>query len=141
MTALSADRNTREAAGQIYSGPVAAAVKCYAGAMLVRDAAGNIKPGVTATGLVAAGRCEKYVDNTTGAAADVDATYRPGIFRWANSAAADAITKAEIGDDCYIVDDQTVAKTDGTGTRSVVGKVVDVDANGVWVATGIIGSF
>lgn len=137
MTALSADRNTREAAGQVYSGPAAAAVKCYAGAMLVRDSSGNIKPAVTATGLVVAGRCEKYVDNTDGAAADVDVTYKAGIFRWANSAAADEITKASIGDNCFIVDDQTVAKTDGTGTRSVAGKIVDVDDNGVWVETGI----
>jgi hypothetical protein len=31
------------------------------------------------------------------------------------------------------VDDQTVAKTDGTGARSVAGKVFDVDSGGVWV--------
>ncbi len=138
---LTADRNTREAAGRIYSGPVAAAVKCFAGAMLVRDASGNVKPAVTATGLVAVGRCEKYVDNSSGAAGDVDVPYKPGVFRWANSSAADAITKAEIGDDCYIVDDLTVAKTDGSSSRSIAGKIVDVDANGVWVATGVAGSF
>ena len=56
--ALAADRNTKEAAGQVFSGPMAAAVLCYAGALLVRDASGNIKPGVTGTGLVVAGRCE-----------------------------------------------------------------------------------
>lgn len=139
--ALTADRNTRRAAGTVYSGPVAAAVKCFAGALLVRDASGNIKPGVTATGLVAAGRCAQYVDNSAGAAAALDVPYEAGVFRWGNSAAADAITKAEIGDDCYIVDDETVAKTDGTGTRSIAGKIVDVDDNGVWVATGIVGSF
>ena len=32
-----------------------------------------------------------------------------------------------------MVDDQTVAKTDGTGTRSAAGVVVNVDALGVWV--------
>ena len=52
---------------------------------------------------------------------------------FANSAAADAITLADIGADCYIVDDQTVAKTSATNTRSVAGKVFDVDAEGVWV--------
>ena len=46
---------------------------------------------------------------------------------------ADAITLADVGSDCYIVDDQTVAKTNGTNTRSVAGKVFDVDADGVWV--------
>ena len=60
-----------------------------------------------------------------------------GVFRFENSSAGDAITRAEIGDDCYIVDDQTVAKTDGTDTRSLADKVDDVDANGVWVKVGI----
>ena len=56
-----------------------------------------------------------------------------GVFPFKNSAAADEITNAEIGSDCYIVDDETVAKTDGTGTRSVAGKVFLVDDYGVWV--------
>jgi len=60
---------------------------------------------------------------------------QPGIHRWENSAAGDAITKAEIGDRCYIVDDQTVAKTDGSSTRSPAGIVVAVDSLGVWVDT------
>jgi hypothetical protein len=38
-----------------------------------------------------------------------------------------------IGNDCYIVDDQTVAKTNGTATRSIAGKIRAVDAQGVWV--------
>ena len=43
------------------------------------------------------------------------------------------ITQAEIGDACYIVDDETVAKTSGGNTRSVAGEIVDVDDDGVWV--------
>lgn len=46
-------------------------------------------------------------------------------------------TAADIGSDCYIVDDQTVAKTNGTNTRSVAGKIMDVDAQGVWVRSGL----
>jgi hypothetical protein len=78
---------------------------------------------------------EKAVNGATAAANSV--RVQPGIFRWQNSASADAIAKAEIGDDCFIVDDQTVAKTNGTNTRSVAGKVVQVDAQGVWVRVGI----
>ena len=58
---------------------------------------------------------------------------RKGTFRFGNSASGDLIAIADIGNDCYIVDDQTVAKTNGTNTRSVAGKVHDVDAEGVWV--------
>ncbi len=58
---------------------------------------------------------------------------RRGCFRFANSAAADLIALADIGADCYVVDDQTVAKTSASNTRSIAGKVRDVDAAGVWV--------
>lgn len=134
--ALIADRNTAERTGNLISAGVAAAVKCFAGGIAVLDASGNIKPGVTATGLICVGRFEEYVDNTSGAANAVTATAKRGTYRFANSAAADAITVAEIGDVCYIVDDQTVAKTSGTATRSVAGIIDDVDSAGVWVRMG-----
>jgi hypothetical protein len=33
----------------------------------------------------------------------------------------------------YVVDDETVANSDGTGTRSGLGQIVDLDDDGVWV--------
>lgn len=135
--ALAQDRNTPERAAVSWEFPVAAAVKCFAGALAVLDSSGNVKPAVTATGLIAVGRFEELADNTLGAAAAIKAKGKRGTFRWNNSADADLITKAEIGDACYIVDDQTVAKTDGSSTRSKAGIVADVDAQGVWVATGV----
>lgn len=135
MAALTADRNTIARDGQIFSYPVAAGVKIYAGSLVMLDASGNAKPGATATGQVAVGRARALADNTMGAAGDISVEVEQGVFQWANSSAGDAITRAEIGDTCYIVDDQTVAKTDGTGTRSAAGKVVDVDSVGVWVKT------
>jgi hypothetical protein len=114
----------------------AAAVTLYTGALAAWDTAGDITPGAVATDLIALGRVEKLADNVNGAAGDILGKVKPGVYRWANSAAADLITTAERGDLCYIVDDQTVAKTDGTATRSVAGRIVDVDSIGVWVATG-----
>ena len=38
---------------------------------------------------------------------------------------------------CYIVDDQTVAKTDGSSARSKAGTIVNVDDQGVWVRIGV----
>lgn len=137
MTALATDRNTARRTGDRLTFDAAASVKCYAGAMAVLDSAGRVKPGVTATGLIPVGRFAETVDNSTGSAGDVQATVEPGIYRFANSAGADEITAAEIGDRCYIVDDQTVAKTDGTGTRSIAGQIVDVDSAGVWVRVGM----
>lgn len=130
--ALSADRNTPRAEGDILRSPAAASL-IYAGALVMRNAAGYVTKGATATGCVGVGRAEQRVDNSGGSAGDLSVNVRPGRFRFNNSASADAITIAEIGDVCFIVDDETVAKTDGSGTRSPAGFVADIDDQGVWV--------
>ena len=132
MTALTQDRNTPERAGADYKFPAAAGAKVFAGALVVLSA-GNAAPGSTALNLVAVGRANARVDNTGGAAGDKWVKVSRGIFRFENSAAGDKITLADVGTKCFIVDDQTVAKTSGTNTRSVAGVVRDVDAQGVWV--------
>ncbi|MBF0249957.1 MAG: hypothetical protein HQL35_04925 [Alphaproteobacteria bacterium] len=134
--ALSADRNTPEKDGVMRDVGVAATAVCYAGGLACRNATGYATPGATATTLKAIGRFEETVDNSAGADGAVTVKVKKGVFRFANSAAGDAIAAADIGNDCYIVDDETVAKTDGTGTRSIAGKIFDVDAQGVWVAVG-----
>lgn len=134
MTAITTERDTQRRAGDRVAYPVLAATKVLAGTLAVLTAAGYAQGGATATTLVAVGVFDETVDNTAGASGDLKAPVRrDGWFRFGNSAAADAITVAEIGDSCYIVDNQTVAKTDGAGTRSVAGKIRDVDATGVWV--------
>jgi hypothetical protein len=57
---------------------------------------------------------------------------RKGVFRFKNSG-ADPIDRSHIEGTAYIVDDETVAATNGTNTRSAAGKIVDLDAAGVWV--------
>ncbi|MBM4394368.1 MAG: hypothetical protein FJ087_01605 [Deltaproteobacteria bacterium] len=134
--ALSRERNTAQRSGDLLAFPVAASVKVFAGGLVVLDA-GYAKPGAAGTGLVAVGRAEETVDNSAGLAGAEVVAVRPGTFKWANSADADLIAQANVGGTCYVVDDQAVAKTDGTGTRSAAGKVVAVDADGVWVKTGL----
>lgn len=133
MTALTASRATPERAGVRFDRDAAASVKSFAGGMAVLDGSGNCKPGVTGTGLHYLGAFETTVDNSSGSAGDVTFAVAVAVFRWANSASSDEITAAEIGDICYIVDDQTVAKTSAGGTRSPCGVIVDVDSIGVWV--------
>jgi len=137
MTALAKDRNTQMALGDIQEYPMLATALGYTGGMAVLDSSGWCKPAVTATGLVCVGRFETRADNSLGANGAINGEVRAGIFKWANSSSTDEITKAEIGDNCFIVDDQTVAKTDGTGTRSIAGRVMQVDTDGVWVQTGL----
>ena len=133
MVALTSERNTRLRLGDLRVEPVAAAVKIWGGSLIMRNAAGYLTKGATATNCVAVGRAEKTVDNSAGANGAVNVEYRTGSFLFANSAAGDLITIAEIGKVCFIVDDQTVAKTDGTATRSRAGIVEAVEATGVWV--------
>jgi len=133
MTALTAGRNTPQIAGEIRNGRLAASTAVFAGSLLMRNAAGFVVKGATATGLVGIGRAEDAGDNSAGSAGDAAVLYRAGVFRFANSAGADEITVAEIGDVVFAVDDQTVAKTDATASRSPAGFVDNVDALGVWV--------
>lgn len=134
--ALSKDRNTHERAGDVLSLLVADDAILYAGGIVMLNASGYAVPGATATGQVCAGRAEEYVDNTDGGNGGKSATVKRGVFKYKNSSSGDAITIAEIGDICYIVDDETVAKTNGTNTRSAAGVIVGVDSDGVWVRMG-----
>ncbi len=136
MAALTESRNTPEKAGLYFHDPVAATTTLHAGGLACLNAAGNLVPGSVSTTLKARGRAEETVVNA-GAAGAVNCQVKAGVFRFGNSAAGDAIARADIGADCYVVDDQTVAKTSGTNTRSIAGTVMDVDSVGVWVRIGL----
>lgn len=135
MVALTADRNTPQRTGTTEDHPVKGATRIFAGSLVCLDASGRAVPGATATTLTARGRAEQNVDNSAGADGAATVTIHRGRFRWANSASGDLITRADIGKSAYVVDDQTVAKTNGANTRSVAGTIRDVDAQGVWVET------
>lgn len=134
MTALVADRSTLQKPGEVLVLPMAAAVKIYAGSLVAIDAAGNAQPGATATGLKVVGRAEEQVDNSSGAAGGQKVTIRRGVFKFENDP-SDPVTVAALLEDCYIVDDQMVAATNGSSTRSRAGQVIQIDSDGVWVDT------
>lgn len=135
MTALTADVNRKERVGSDHEGPVAASTTIYKGSLIVRDTAGNLEPGATATGKVAAGVSKEYIANA-GLAAAVNCKYRKGIFLFANSS-GDPVSKANIEDTVFIEDDNTVSATNGGATQSAAGRMVDLDSDGmVHVAVG-----
>ncbi len=133
MTALTAPRRTDERSGNYREPGMKAATKIWQGSMAALDATGFVVPASTSTTLKVIGRAEDTVDNTAGISGAVNARVKAGIFRFANSAAGDLIAITDINADCYAVDDQTVAKTNGGATRSKAGTIFDVDALGVWV--------
>lgn len=135
MTALTQARDTQRRNGDQASYPVAAATKIFAGSITCISTASNFATkGATATTLKAVGVADETADNTAGANGDISVKVRrDGWFPFANSAAGDLIVLGDVGSDCYVVDDQTVAKTSGGATRSIAGKVRDVTATAVWV--------
>jgi hypothetical protein len=135
MTALAADTDIPERASpssQLFAEVGTDSTQYYKGSIVcVSTATGKVVKGATATTQIAIGRCEENYLTGTSNTRKIKA--RIGCFKYANSAAADAIAADDIGKACYIVDDATVALTDGTGTRSRAGIVAGVDSDGVWV--------
>ena len=131
--ALNQDRNTPYNDGEILAMPVAAGVKIFSGALVVANASGYVAPGTTATGLTYLGRADQHIDNSAGGDGDKSVLVRRGkAFRFANDS-GDQVDQSSLGKVAYIVDDETVAATDGTSTRSPAGTVVGIDAAGVWI--------
>ena len=133
MSALTADRNTASQHADVISVPVAASTKIFAGSLVVANATGYAAPGSTATTLTYLGRADEYVDNSAGADGALSIRVRRRAAFYFDNSSTDAVTQASLGKACYIVDDHTVSKTNGSSAQSAAGIVVGLDANGVWV--------
>jgi hypothetical protein len=133
MTARTEGRNTRRRDAVLVSALVNTGATVYAGCMVTRlTATGN----AVSAGTAAAGNCVGVAEKTVVGDGVLHVDLHAGCFQFGNSAAGDAITAADIGNIAYIVDNQTVAKTDNAGARLIAGAIVDVDSNGVWVLIG-----
>lgn len=133
MTAATGPITTTENQGErvplrFLTVPMKAATTAYAGTIVVADA-GYACPARTATGLLVLGRATETVANP-GAAGAKSITVERGAFTLNNSTSTDAITQADLLKTVYLVDDNTVAKTDGGTTRSAAGKLVGFRSDG-----------
>lgn len=139
MTALAAARNTRKMGdapiADKFHIPVAAAKTIHQGGLVAVNTAGYAVPASASSSLKIVGVAAQTVDNSSGNAGDKTVNVERGTFRLANSATTDALTDADLFRDCYVVDDQTVARTSSSGTRPVAGRVVNVGSDGVWIET------
>lgn len=142
MAAIAQPRNTpvlgtpESVFPALVSIPIAAAVKIYPGTLVVLKG-GYAAPCVLETGDLPAGRAESESgasaglavwDNSAGSAGAFEVPVLQGAFKWAN---AGTISQANVGGLAYGADNQTVTAT-ATGA-SVVGKILRVDTDGVWV--------
>jgi hypothetical protein len=133
MTAISSTpgRDTKRAC----VGPVAQKLRVelgtdtvYAGGMVMRLSTGlTVAAAATAGARVIGVACET-VANESGVASTF-ADIERGAFWFANSASTDAILDDHIGENCFAVDDATVACLPGTaGIRPIAGKVLAIDS-------------
>jgi hypothetical protein len=130
MAALSAARNTLARDARLLSFRRANSVTLYPGGIACLNSSGLVTPGAAATTLKALGRTVREFTHSDG---NVWVDVERGCFKFGNSASGDAITNAHYGQSVYVVDDQTVALTDGSSARSVAGICRGVDSDGVWV--------
>ena len=151
MAALTAARDTRQDGvgdGKAVVSEIGlkqlANVKIYPGALVViQSGVGYAKPAVTGTGLIACGVADPDpllpVSDSTGLnSGDLVVRVLQGVFAFNNSTSGDLIAQADVGKKCFIVDDNTVAKTSASATRSVAGVIVGINSiDGVYVAVAM----
>lgn len=140
MTAISTDTDRFRMGEPIYVGrhPVAATTDIPAGALIgVDPAVGYAVNASAARGLRILGVATRHRDNDPGSAAALTVPYETGVFAFANSAAGDAIAVTDVLADCYVVDNNTVAKTSNSGARPRAGQIIGMDGTSVLVMVGV----
>lgn len=143
MTAQSADRMVarfgNEAVPDDGKIGLAASTTVYKGSLIARNFSGYAVPATSTGGndfsLRVIGVAREKVANS-GSAGAKKVSYKRGVFDFANSSSTDALTDADIDEACFAVDDQTVARTDGSGMRPFAGIVRRIEGGRVYVEVG-----
>jgi len=106
MAALTQDKKTEYMEGVDIILPVYQSTTIYAGALVCVNAGGYAVNGADTAGLIFMGVAREYVDNSAGASGDKTVTVRRrGLFRMT---LGHNISVANIGDNVFLVDNQTV---------------------------------
>ena len=131
MTAATNDIQTEVMDGVQLAFPVNGTSKIFAGTLVCVNADGHLVPGADTAGLIFQGMALQYKDNTTGADGDLTCVVRRrGLVKMAIAAA----TQANVGDNVFLVDDQTCDFAGNTTNDIFCGIVAGyIDSTHVWV--------
>lgn len=149
MSASTQDRNTERRSGEELSLPVAASTIIYAGILVALNSGGYLVAAADTAALKVVGRSEERVDNSAGANGLLNCQVRRGVFLFDNSATA-ALDKDDVGKQCFVEDDHTVAETSTNSIKAgrflgFGGDPSGSDETLCWVETpgafGSLGSF
>ncbi|MCK9195446.1 MAG: hypothetical protein M0P16_00515 [Syntrophales bacterium] len=105
MTALTQDKKLEYKEGVEVPVPIKTLTEIFAGSFLCVDATGWGVPGDDAAGLIFQGISRTYVPSTSGNGSATAIARRRGLVK---ATLATAITQANVGDNVFLVDDQTV---------------------------------
>ena len=126
MTAL-ADNAGRPYRDGIYVAdvPLQASTTVYQGSLVEIDAAGRVAPAAKAEGKTYFGVAFGYAKNGSTAGEERVDVRRKGAFYFTKTGTA------VVGKKAYVADDNTV--TDVAAGATACGRIIDADADGVWV--------
>jgi hypothetical protein len=131
-TVLAADNAIQYTEGVETPIPVVNADIIYAGALVSVNAAGYAVPGADSAGQIFMGVAQERRDNTSGNAGDLSVNVRRrGLFKMTLGT---AITQANLGDNVFLVDDQTVDVTAQVAQKIFCGIIAAyIDTTHAWV--------
>ena len=126
MAALAAGYSRPFRDAQVIVRPVQRNQRIFQGSLVEIDGDGRVRGATKADNVRYVGVAEHDADNRGGAAGAISVSIRRGI-----AAHFKTIGTAEIGKDGFAEDDNTVSDSDNG--RSLVGRIIDSDSDGVWV--------
>lgn len=129
MAAATANREDKRQDGKLKAHPVAAATVLYKGTLACHNASGYLKPGADTASFKFAGVTYEKCDNNSGANGDQECRVeKTGEYEFVYNG-GDA-TQALVGQEVYVVDDQTVDEDAAVTTQDlkcgVITEVVSV---------------
>jgi hypothetical protein len=131
-TVLAADKAIQYTEGVELGFPVINADIIYAGALVSVNAAGYAVPGADSAGQIFVGVATERKDNSSGGAGDLSvAVRRRGLFKMTF---ATAITQANVGDNVFLVDDDSVDLAANVTNKIFCGIIAAyIDSTHAWV--------
>lgn len=129
---VTSNLDTTERAGQVVNLPIAASVHIYAGTLLaIVTSSGFVTFAGDDAGKVVVGRAEQEVDNSLdGAGGALSVPVKRGTFLFQNSSrssGAYALTADNVGQLCYVENEQTVQVIAGSTNKIVAGVFLGID--------------
>jgi hypothetical protein len=141
MAALTGPRTNLDNKGPItatFGWPAKASQTFFSGALTMKDTTGYLVPAAATAGGRVAGVCDlsNLASKVTAAVDGADTIIcKLGVFPFAIGTSTDALTKADEGNDVYVLDDQTVGRLPGAG-RPVAGQLMKVENGLAYVSVG-----